>query len=59
MINLISGAMAMSVVGKMLDYGSISMRFNPLITKVTANVYSNIFVVMSLLIIVVVVVYRY
>ena len=59
MINFISGAMAMSVVGKLLDKGSSSVKFNPLITNDAANVYSNIFVVMSILIIVVVVVYRY
>lgn len=59
MINFISGAMAMSVVGKLLDKGSSSIKFNPLITNDAANVYSNIFVVMAILIIVVVVVYRY
>jgi len=59
MINFISGALAMSVVGKLLDKGSISMQFNPMTSNDAAYIYSNIFVVMSLLIIVVVLVYRY
>ena len=59
MINFISGAMAMSVVGKMLDKGASSLQFNPFITTDGALVYSNIFAVMSLLIILVVVIYRF
>lgn len=59
MINFISGAMAMSVVGKMLDMGTAAVQFNPLNTNVTAHVYSNIFLVMSLVTIAVVVLYRY
>lgn len=59
MINFISGAMAMSVVGKMLDKVSAAVQFNPLNTNVTAHVYSNIFLVMSLVTIAVVVLYRY
>ncbi|MDH6370670.1 DHA2 family metal-tetracycline-proton antiporter-like MFS transporter [Paenibacillus sp. PastF-3] len=59
MINFISGAMAMSVVGKMLDKGTAAVQFNPLNTNVTAHVYSNIFLVMSLVTIAVVVLYRY
>ncbi|MNP44362.1 hypothetical protein D3C76_1382240 [compost metagenome] len=59
MINFISGAMAMSVVGKMLDKGTAVVQFNPLNTNATAHVYSNIFLVMSLVIIAVVVIYRY
>jgi DHA2 family metal-tetracycline-proton antiporter-like MFS transporter len=59
MINFISGAMAMSVVGKMLDKGTAAVQFNPLNTNATAHVYSNIFLVMSLVIIAVLVLYRY
>jgi len=59
MINFISGAMAMSVVGKILDKGAASVQFNPVITNEAGHVYSNIFVVMSLLIIAVVILYRY
>lgn len=59
MINFISGAVAMSVVGKMLDKGATSVQFNPMNTHEATYVYSNIFVVMSLLIIAVVVLYRY
>lgn len=59
MINFISGAMAMSVVGKMLDKGTAAVQFNPLNANATAHVYSNIFLVMSLVIIAVVVLYRY
>lgn len=59
MINFLSGALAMSVVGKMLDKGSSSFQLNPFITNHAASVYSNIFVVMSLLIIIVFSLYRY
>lgn len=59
MVNFISGAMAMSVVGKMLDKGTASMHFNPWITNAAAYVYSNIYVVMALMIIAVVLIYRY
>ncbi|GIP45959.1 MFS transporter [Paenibacillus sp. J45TS6] len=59
MINFISGAMAMSVVGKLLDKGSSFLQFNPFITNNDAYVYSNIFALMSLVIVVVVVFYRY
>lgn len=46
-------------LGKMLDKGTAAVQFNPLNTNATAHVYSNIFLVMSQLIIVVVVLYRY
>ncbi|WP_211748777.1 MFS transporter [Paenibacillus sp. Marseille-Q4541] len=59
MINFISGAMAMSVVGKLLDKGATSLQFNPFIKSDDALVYSNIFVVMSLVVIAVVILYRY
>ena len=59
MINFISGAMAMSVVGKLLDKGSTSLKLNPFVANEAANMYSNIFGVMSLLILLVVVLYRF
>lgn len=59
MINFISGAMAMSVVGKLLDKESTSLKLNPFIANEAANMYSNIFGVMSLLILLVVVLYRF
>ncbi len=59
MINFISGAMAMSVVGKLLDNGSTPLKLNPFIANQAANMYSNIFDVMSLLILLVVVLYRF
>lgn len=59
MINFISGAMAMSVIGKLLDSGSTSLQFNPLSTNEAAHIYSNIFMVMSLLVLAVAILYRY
>ena len=59
MINFISGAMTMSVVGKLLDKGSTSLKLNPFVANEAANMYSNIFGVMSLLILLVVVLYRF
>ncbi|TXR67539.1 MFS transporter [Bacillus sp. AR18-7] len=59
MINFISGAMAMSVVGKLLDKGSTSLKLNPFVANEAANMYSNIFGVMSLLILLVVMLYRF
>lgn len=58
MINFISGAIAMSAIGKMLDKGSASFRLNPVVNEAGAYVYSNIFVVLCMLIVVVVVLYR-
>ena len=59
MINFISGAMAMSVVGKLLDKGSTSLKLNPFVANEAANMYSNIFGVMSLSILLVVMLYRF
>ncbi|MBH5319543.1 MFS transporter [Paenibacillus sp. GSMTC-2017] len=59
MVNFISGAIAMSLIGKMLDAGSTSARINPLMMNEAGEVYSNIFAVLSMLVIVAIVVYRY
>lgn len=58
MINFISGAIAMSLIGKLLDKGSSSFHLNPVVTNPTAYVYSNIFVVLSIVIVVAIVIYR-
>ncbi|WP_106765810.1 MFS transporter [Paenibacillus faecalis] len=48
MMNFISGAISMSVIGKLLDQSS-SVHLNPIVSNENAYVYSNIFVVMSIL----------
>lgn len=58
MINFISGAIAMSVIGKMLDQSATSLQLNPFVTNDTAYKYSNIFAVLALIIIAAVVLYR-
>lgn len=58
MINFISGAIAMSLIGKMLDSGSVSVHLNPLVTNGAAYVYSNIFIVLCVLIVAAAAVYR-
>lgn len=44
---------------KLLDNGSTSLQLNPFVANEVANMYSNIFGVMSLLILLVVVLYRF
>lgn len=48
MLNFISGAISMSVIGKMLDTRQTALHLNPFVTNENAYVYSNIFVVMCL-----------
>ncbi|EEM90941.1 hypothetical protein P9Z75_08570 [Bacillus tropicus] len=43
---------------KLLDNGSTSLQLNPFVANEAANMYSNIFGLMSLLILLVVVLYR-
>ncbi|NOU92108.1 MFS transporter [Paenibacillus sp. LMG 31456] len=52
MANFISGAIATSLIGKMLDSGATAPALNPLLLTPSATVFSNIFLVLSLLIIV-------
>jgi DHA2 family metal-tetracycline-proton antiporter-like MFS transporter len=59
MVNFISGAIAMSLIGKILDSGLTSLQLNPFITNGASYVYSNIFVVLAVLVMAVVVIYRY
>lgn len=59
MLNFISGAIAMSLIGKMLDSESAGYTLNPFVMDEAAQVYSNIFVVLSVMIVVVAVLYRW
>ncbi|MFD0682194.1 MULTISPECIES: MFS transporter [unclassified Paenibacillus] len=52
MANFISGAIATSLIGRMLDSGETALAYNPLLLIPSAAVFSNIFLVLSLLIIV-------
>ncbi|MCR8844258.1 MFS transporter [Paenibacillus sp. SC116] len=58
MLNFISGAIAMSVIGKMLDSGSTSLRLNPFMMNESAYVYSNIFLVLFIVTLIVWGLYR-
>lgn len=58
MINFISGAIAMSLIGKMLDTGSAFFHLNPFVKDGSTYVYSNILVGLGLLVLVVLIVYR-
>lgn len=57
MLNFISGATATTLVGKMLDLGA-SVQLNPLLVNPGASVYSNIFLMLALLVTVVIALYR-
>ncbi|WP_409344968.1 MFS transporter [Paenibacillus sp. MBLB4367] len=59
MLNFISGAVSMSVIGKALDNPSSSLQLNAFAWKEGANTYSNIFVVLCLLTVVIAGVYRF
>ncbi len=58
MLNFISGAIAMSLIGKILDNGSTTLRINPFVTNEGAYLYSNIFFVLVLLTLIVWGIYR-
>ncbi|CAM4238553.1 MFS transporter [Paenibacillus alkaliterrae] len=49
LLNFISGAMTTSVIGKMLDAKETSLQLNPFAVNEGANLYSNIFLVLALL----------
>ncbi|MDF2958289.1 MAG: Major facilitator family transporter [Paenibacillus sp.] len=51
MVNFIAGAIATSLIGKMLDSGASAPPFNPLLLNPSAAVFSNIFLALSVLII--------
>jgi len=58
MLNFISGAISMSVIGKLLDTKQTSFRINPLVVNEHAYVFSNIFIVMCGLTVVIMWLYR-
>ncbi|AWX56191.1 MFS transporter [Brevibacillus brevis] len=58
MLNFISGAVAMSLIGKALDNQTAAMKINPLVTNPAASVYSNIFLLLAILIMGVWMLYR-
>lgn len=51
MLNFISGAISMSIIGKMLDQQQTTLRFNPFVANENAYMYSNIFIVMCLMVV--------
>lgn len=57
MMNFISGAISMSVIGKLLDQQQISVAVNPFVKEAAAYMYSNIFAMMGLLVIVSLILY--
>jgi len=59
MLNFISGAISMSVIGKALDNTEASFLLNPFVRKEGAFVYSNIFIVMCVVTVVIIGLYRY
>ena len=59
MINFISGAMAMSVVGKLLDQGTTDLQFNPLNDNKNAFMYSDLLFVMASVILGVLIIYKW
>ncbi|GKU77370.1 MFS transporter [Paenibacillus sp. L3-i20] len=59
MVNFISGAIAMSLIGKLLDGGSTSTAFNPWLVNESAGLFSNIFALLSILIIIAFLIYRF
>lgn len=50
MMNFISGAISMSIIGKILDQQQTVIHLNPFVATEDAYVYSNIFIVMCLLV---------
>jgi MFS transporter, DHA2 family, metal-tetracycline-proton antiporter len=48
MLNFISGATATSLIGRLLDFPNPSFRLNPIVTDPAAYIYSNIFIVLSI-----------
>lgn len=58
MVNFIAGAISMSIIGKLLESDTPSISFNPFVTDASTFIYSNIFFVMALFILVAVGIYR-
>ncbi|MEF2245546.1 MFS transporter [Paenibacillus sp. IITD108] len=58
MMNFISGAISMSVIGKFLDQNSTVTPLNPIVSNSAASIYSNILLVMSLVVALLLLVYN-
>ncbi|KAB2338229.1 multidrug efflux MFS transporter [Cytobacillus depressus] len=58
MLNFISGAISMSVIGKVIDTKQTAFHLNPFVLNIDAYVFSNIFFVMCILTIAIFWLYR-
>lgn len=58
MLNFISGAISMSIIGKLLDRKQTALHLNPFVANENAYIYSNIFVVMCLIVVTMLWLYR-
>jgi len=58
MLNFIAGALAMSVVGKVLDRGTVDIRLNPFVSDIGAYAYSNILIVLCMIVLAIAGIYR-
>ncbi|MFD2116252.1 MFS transporter [Paenibacillus yanchengensis] len=58
LMNFISGAIAMGTIGKLLDGQQTALQLNPIVNQSAAFIYSNIFLAMSSIIIVIIMLYR-
>lgn len=59
MFNFIAASVSTTVLGKVIDGGAQQMHFNPFISLSSAFVYSNLFIVLALLVVVMTFVYRW
>lgn len=50
MLNFIAAAVSTATIGKILDFGTTTVRFNPIPRNGAAFVYSNIFLILALLV---------
>ncbi|WP_117170248.1 MFS transporter [Paraliobacillus sediminis] len=57
MLNFISAATSTATIGKVLDFGTPTFRFNPIPQNSAAFVYSNIFLVLAILVVVMTAIY--
>lgn len=58
MLNFISAAASTAIIGKILDFGTPTVRLNPIPQNSAAFMYSNIFLVLAILIVVMTVIYH-
>ncbi|MBP1154521.1 MULTISPECIES: MFS transporter [unclassified Paenibacillus] len=59
MVNFISGATATTLISKMLDFSTSSFQFNPFLLYSPALIYSNIFAVLAIMVIVVSIIFYF